>query len=80
MIAQLAFRAAVVGEHGVLGKSPFVKIKGLIIDMLAKSRTEAGADATEKVYCDEAMAKTKRRMSEEHAVERVAIRIGIFLF
>ena len=40
--AQLASRAAAVVEHDASsGENPFVKIKGSIIDMIAKSRKEA---------------------------------------
>jgi hypothetical protein len=38
-----------------------VKVKGLISDMINKLEAEAGAEATEKAYCDEQMAKTEEK-------------------
>jgi len=46
------------------GEDVFAKIKGLIADMIAKLQKEAEADATEKAYCDEEMAKTEAKKSE----------------
>merc|ERR1719235_2093304 len=46
------------------GADPFAKIKGLISDMIAKLEKEAEAEATEKAYCDEQMAKTEAKKSE----------------
>merc|ERR1712127_1144426 len=38
--------------------------KGLIENMIAKLESEAKADATEKAYCDEEMAKTEAKRGE----------------
>jgi len=46
------------------GEDPFVKIKGLISDMIAKLTKEAEEDAQEKAYCDEQLAKTETKKSE----------------
>jgi len=64
-LAQLASRIAVVMRYG--GKDhadPFAKVKGLISEMVAKLEKEAEAEATEKAYCDEEMAKTEAKKSE----------------
>merc|ERR1719296_316526 len=53
-LAQLASRIAAVAHYGgANGEDVFAKIKGLIRDMIAKLEKEAGAEATEKAYCDE---------------------------
>merc|ERR1719305_226254 len=64
-LAQLASRIGVVVKYGAKdGADPFGKIKGLISDMITKLEKEAEAEATEKAYCDEQMAKTEAKKSE----------------
>jgi len=64
-LAQLASRIAAVAHYGASnGEDVFAKIKGLIRDMIAKLEREAGADATEKAYCDEQIAKTEQKKGE----------------
>merc|ERR1719428_1139765 len=64
-LAQLASRIAVVVRYGGKdGADPFAKVKGLISDMITKLEKEAEAEATEKAYCDEQMAKTEAKKSE----------------
>jgi len=64
-LAQLASRIAAVVRYGSGGSDdPFAKVKGLIEDMIAKLQEEAGAEATEKAYCDEQMAKTEEKKAE----------------
>jgi len=64
-LAQLASRLTVVARYGGKdGADPFAKIKGLIGDMIAKLEKEAEAEATEKAYCDEQMAKTEAKKAE----------------
>lgn len=63
-LAQLASRIGVVMQYGGASKDVFAKVKGLISDMIAKLEKEAEADATEKAYCDEEMAKTEAKQSE----------------
>merc|ERR1719449_427295 len=64
-LAQLASRMAVVVKYGAKhGDDPFAKVKGLIQDMIEKLEKEAEAEATEKAYCDEQMAKTEAKKAE----------------
>merc|ERR1719428_619381 len=64
-LAQLASRISVVVRYGGKdGADPFAKIKGLISDMITKLEKEAEAEATEKAYCDEEMAKTEAKKAE----------------
>merc|ERR1711920_1129501 len=76
-LAQLAARIASVLRFGrAKGGDRFAKIKGLISDMIAKLESEADADATEKAYCDEQMAKTEAKKSElEDDVARMTSRL-----
>jgi predicted nucleic acid-binding Zn-ribbon protein len=46
------------------GDDPFVKVKGLISEMIAKLESEADSAATEKAYCDDEMAKTELKKGE----------------
>lgn len=74
---QLASRINVVLRYGVAaGQDPFVKIKGLITDMIAKLEGEADAETAEKEYCDSEMAKTSAKQEELGTeVDRLATKI-----
>merc|ERR1719387_1028891 len=64
-LAQLASRINAVARYGGKdGADPFAKVKGLISDMITKLEKEAEAEATEKAYCDEEMAKTEAKKAE----------------
>lgn len=49
------------------GSDPFVKIRGLIEDMIAKLMAEAQAEATQKSFCDEEISKSKASQAEKTA-------------
>jgi len=76
-LAQLASRIAAVMQYGAgAGEDPFVKVRGLIKALIVKLQAEAGAEATEKAYCDEQMSKTEARQTElEDDVARLTSRI-----
>jgi hypothetical protein len=76
-LEQLASRiAAVVRYGGADGADVFGKIKGLISDLIAKLESEADADAEEKAYCDEQMAKTEAKKAElEDDVKKLTTKI-----
>ncbi|CAK0879242.1 unnamed protein product [Prorocentrum cordatum] len=64
-LAQLASRMqAVVRLGAAAGEDPFVKVKGLITDLIAKLEAEASAAADEKAYCDDQMAKSEEKKGE----------------
>merc|ERR1712113_964794 len=64
-LAQLASRVAAIMRYGAsAGDDPFVKVRGLVSDMISKLEAEAQAEATEKAYCDEQMAKTEAKKAE----------------
>merc|ERR1719512_206364 len=75
-LAQLASRVSALLRFGSAGGDVFAKVKGLIADMIAKLESEAGADATEKAYCDEQLAKTEAKKGElEEDIAKMTSRI-----
>lgn len=46
---------------------PFVKIRGLIEDMISKLLKEAQEEATQKAFCDEEIGKSKKSQSEKQS-------------
>jgi len=53
-----------------------VKVKGLIQSMIDQLTAEAHAEATEKAFCDEQMAKTKSRKDElDDEIEKLTVKI-----
>jgi septal ring factor EnvC (AmiA/AmiB activator) len=66
----------VVRYGGKNGGDPFAKVKGMISDMIAKLEKEAEAEATEKAYCDEEMAKTSAKKEDlEDAIAELTAKI-----
>merc|ERR1719356_1426545 len=64
-LSQLASRISALLQYGRRnGNDPFVKVKGLIEDMIAKLEKEMQEAAEEKAYCDEQMSKTEAKKSE----------------
>jgi len=78
-LAQLASRIASVIRYGNAdGEDVFAKVKSLISNMIAKLEAEAKAEATEKAYCDEQMAKTEAKKSElEGVISRLTSKIDL---
>merc|ERR1719464_1132291 len=78
-LAQLASRIAAVVRMGAAnGEDPFAKVKGLISDLITRLEEEANADATEKAYCDEQLAKTEEKKAElEHDMGKLTTKIDI---
>merc|ERR1711920_533236 len=61
-LAQLASRIGAVMRLG--GADPFVKVRGLIEEMISKLEAEADAEAEEKAWCDEQIAKTEEKKTD----------------
>jgi hypothetical protein len=76
-LTQLASRiAAVVRYSASSGADPFVKVKGLIVDLINKLESEAASEANEKAWCDEQMAKTEEKHAElTEDVEKLTTKI-----
>merc|ERR1719361_2864804 len=75
-LAQLASRVAAVLQYGAAsGEDPFTKVKGLIQDMITQLQEEAAAEAQEKAYCDEQLAKTKAKKEElDDDIEKLTVK------
>merc|ERR1719335_192366 len=56
---------ALMEMAGSAVSDPFVKIRGLIEDMIAKLLKEAQEEATQKAFCDEEMGKSKASEKEK---------------
>merc|ERR1719253_1365409 len=64
-LAQLASRIVAMSKGGAFSSSdPFVKIRGMIEEMITKLEDQMGAEAQEKAYCDEEMSKTEAKKSD----------------
>jgi chromosome segregation ATPase len=74
---QLASKiATLVHYQAAAGEDPFAKVKEMLSEMIAKLEKEASAEATEKAYCDEEMAKTEKKKGElEEDVDKLSSRI-----
>merc|ERR1719426_114385 len=67
-LEKLASQIQVLMQYGAkFGDDPFKKVKGLITELIDRLMAEAAAEATEKAYCDEQMAKTEAKKSELEA-------------
>merc|ERR1719395_83685 len=60
----------------VASSDPFVKIRGLIEDMIEKLLKEAEEEATQKAFCDKEMGASKKSEAQKLATqEKLQVRI-----
>merc|ERR1712228_140131 len=78
-LAQLASRISAVIRLGSSGSDdPFAKVKGLISEMISKLEAEADAEATEKAWCDEQIAKTEEKKTDlESDIAKLTAKIDV---
>merc|ERR1712186_160987 len=78
-LAQLASRIGAVLRLGTSGDAdPFVKVRGLISDMISKLEAEADAEAEEKAWCDEQIAKTEEKKTDlESDIAKLSAKIDV---
>jgi len=68
-LAQLAARIVAMSRSADSSSSdPFVKIRGMIEEMITKLEDQMGAEAQEKAYCDEEMSKTEAKKADLEGV------------
>jgi hypothetical protein len=72
-LAQLASRIMALSRSGAfLNSDPFVKIRGMITEMISKLEEQMGSEAQEKAYCDEEMSKTQAKKDKlEFTVDKL---------
>jgi len=63
-LAQLASRINAVIRRGSSRGDPFVKVRGMIQDMLTKLEEQMGNEAQEKAYCDAEMGSTESKKKD----------------
>merc|ERR1719420_2086255 len=64
-LGKLASQIEVLMQYGAkFGDDPFAKVKSLIMSLITRLEKEAAAEAAEKAFCDEEMAKTETKKSE----------------
>jgi len=67
---------AVMRTDVINGQDPFVKVKSLISDMIAKLEEAADAEATEKAYCDQELPETRAKKDHKTSeLERLVTKI-----
>merc|ERR1719224_64638 len=67
---------ALMQMASMAASDPFVKIRGLIEDMIEKLLKEAQEEASQKAFCDEEMGKSKASEAEKTAtIEKLQTRI-----
>merc|ERR1719238_712058 len=75
-LAQLASHMAAAIHANRDGEDPFKKVKGLISDMIARLEDAAGADATQKAYCDKETAESEAKKADHDAqIEKFTTKI-----
>merc|ERR1712064_21522 len=67
-LAQLASRISAIMKFGAgAGDDPFVKVKGLITDLINRLQAEASSESSHKSYCDEETSKANEKKEDLEA-------------
>jgi len=67
VLTQLASRIQSTLRFGSLdGASPFKKVQGMVMDMIANLEKDAEAEATEKDYCDKELSETNTKLDDKN--------------
>jgi chromosome segregation ATPase len=75
-LAQLATRMASAVHADRTGGDPFSKVRGLISDMIARLESTAGADATQKAYCDKELSQSEATKAEQNeAIDKTTTKL-----
>jgi len=76
-LTQLASRMESAIRYGSSGSGdPFVKVRGLIQDMLRRLLKDGEADASHKAYCDKEMGETLEKKGDKEAeIEKLSTKI-----
>jgi predicted nucleic acid-binding Zn-ribbon protein len=76
-LAQLASRMSSAMSFGARsGEDPFIKVKGLIQEMIEKLEAEAEADASLKAFCDRENAESnEKKQAKESEIEKLSTSI-----
>jgi hypothetical protein len=76
-LSQLSARIVAMSRSGAFRTTdPFVKIRGMITDMITKLEKAMGDGAAEKAYCDEEMGKTEEKVGKlQTGIEKLTNKI-----
>merc|ERR1719487_1412154 len=67
-LEKLASQIQVLMQYGAkFGDDPFAKVKGLITDLIVRLEKEAAAEAAEKAFCEDDMAKLTAKIDKASA-------------
>jgi len=73
-LARLASRMEALLQRG--GANPFGKVTGMIKDMIAKLEAEAESEASEKAFCDKALAEANEKKDANTAmIDKLSVKL-----
>jgi len=73
-LARMASRMEALIQRG--GANPFGKVVGMIKDMISKLETEAEAEASEKAFCDKALAEAnEKKDAATTEIEKLSVKL-----
>jgi len=73
-LARLASRMEAMLQRG--GANPFGKVVGMVKDMIAKLESEAESEASEKAFCDKALAEANEKKDANTAmIDKLSVKL-----